>query len=249
MSSPLEPVIVDGHFSDEEELASGEDLTSTTAVQLHRIVERNDDFKRFMMSYKFGLDEMMTKVNILKEEFSYTHDYNPIEHVHSRLKTPESILVKAQRKNINPTSENLRAAMSDIAGIRITCSFISDTYIIRDLLIGQDDITVIEVKDYIATPKPNGYQSLHVIVEVPVYMSDRVESVRVELQIRTVAMDFWASVEHKLYYKYDGRVPASLLDELTDAAAAVNRLDRKMERLHDEVSKLGGGFPSGPQRQ
>jgi putative GTP pyrophosphokinase len=197
-----------------------------------------DDFARLMMSYKFGLDEVMTKVNILKEEFTYIHDYSPIEHVRSRVKSPESILKKAHRKNCPLTVDHIRASISDIAGIRITCSFVEDTYVIRDMLVGQDDITVIEVKDYIAEPKPNGYQSLHLIVEVPVFMSDRVESVRVEIQIRTVAMDFWASVEHKIYYKYDGAVPESLLTELKDAADAVTRLDTKMERLYGEVAKL-----------
>lgn len=197
-----------------------------------------DDFARLMMSYKFGLDEVMTKVNILKEEFTYIHDYSPIEHVRSRLKSPESILKKAHRKNCPLTVDHIRSSISDIAGIRITCSFVEDTYVIRDMLVGQDDITVIEVKDYIATPKPNGYQSLHLIVEIPVFMSDRVEAVRVEIQIRTVAMDFWASVEHKIYYKYDGAVPESLLTELKDAADAVTRLDSKMERLYGEVTKL-----------
>lgn len=197
-----------------------------------------DDFARLMMSYKFGLDEIMTKVNILKEEFTYIHDYSPIEHVRSRVKSPESILKKAHRKNCPLTVEHIRANISDIAGIRITCSFVEDTYVIRDMLVGQDDITVIDVKDYIAEPKDNGYQSLHLIVEVPVFMSDRVESVRVEIQIRTVAMDFWASVEHKIYYKYDGAVPDSLRTELKDAADAVTRLDTKMERLYGEVAKL-----------
>ena len=197
-----------------------------------------DNIARLMMSYKFGLDEVLTKVNILKEEFTYIHEYNPIEHVHSRVKSPESILKKATRKHVPLTVANIRENISDIAGIRITCSFVADTYVIRDMLLRQDDITVIAVKDYIANPKPNGYQSLHLIIEVPVFMSDRVESVRVEIQIRTVAMDFWASVEHKIYYKYDGEVPAALLDELKDAADAVTSLDMKMERLYGEVAQL-----------
>jgi putative GTP pyrophosphokinase len=201
--------------------------------------EAREEFARLMMSYKFGLDEVMTKVNILKEEFTYIHDYSPIEHVGSRLKSAESILKKAQRKNCPLTVDHIRDQISDIAGIRITCSFVADTYLIRDMLAGQADITVIDVKDYIADPKPNGYQSLHLIIEVPVFMSDRVEAVRVEVQIRTVAMDFWASVEHKIYYKYDGEVPDSLVAELKEAAVAVTSLDMKMERLYGEVAKLG----------
>ncbi|MCU1407913.1 MAG: hypothetical protein JWQ43_4216 [Glaciihabitans sp.] len=205
-----------------------------------------DEFARLMMSYKFGLDEIMTKVNILKEEFAYIHDYSPIEHVHSRVKSPDSILKKALRKRCPPTIEGIRTNISDIAGVRITCSFVADTYVIRDMLMRQDDVSVIEVKDYIAEPKPNGYQSLHLIVEVPVFMSDRVEPVRVEIQIRTVAMDFWASVEHKIFYKYDGEVPQALLDELKAAADGVTTLDQKMERLYGEVTKLTADKPHHP---
>ena len=203
-----------------------------------------DDFARLMMSYKFGMDEIMTKVNILREEFAYIHDYSPIEHVQSRVKSPDSILQKAVRKNCPPTIAGLREHISDIAGVRITCSFVADAYVIRDMLMRQDDVSVIDVKDYIAEPKSNGYQSLHLIVEVPVFMSDRVEPVRVEIQIRTVAMDFWASVEHKIYYKYDGEVPQELLDELKAAADGVTVLDQKMERLYGEVTKLSANSAS-----
>jgi len=216
------------------------DDSATVAPNVAALATR-EDFARFMMSYKFGLDEVMTKVNILKEEFMYIHDYSPIEHVHSRLKSPESILLKAQRKKCPLTIDEIRTGISDIAGIRITCSFVADTYVIRDMLANQDDISVITEKDYIAAPKENGYQSLHLIVEVPVFMSDRVEPVRVEIQIRTVAMDFWASVEHKIYYKYDGEVPEELLQELKDAAVSVTSLDKKMERLYGEVAKLAEG--------
>ncbi|MFC9834026.1 GTP pyrophosphokinase family protein [Rhodococcus sp. NPDC127530] len=206
------------------------------------------DFTRFLMSYKFGIDEMMTKINILKDEFTYIHEYTPIEHVKSRLKSADSVLGKAARKGIPLTLDSIRGNIHDIAGIRITCSFIQDAYRISDLLTGQQDITLVEVKDYIAEPKPNGYRSLHLIVEVPVFMSDRVESVRVEIQIRTVAMDFWASLEHKIYYKYDKAVPAALLDELKDAADVARNLDVKMEALHDEVREHGAALrviPSG----
>ncbi|WP_083942153.1 GTP pyrophosphokinase [Sanguibacter suarezii] len=197
-----------------------------------------DDMMRFLMSYRFGIEEMMTKVNILKDEFHYIHAYNPIEHVSSRLKSPEGILKKAVRKGCPLTIEDIRAQIYDIAGIRVTCSFVSDIYTVRDMIVGQSDVTVLEVKDYIAEPKPNGYQSLHLIVTVPVFLSDRVEQVTVEIQIRTIAMDFWASLEHKIFYKYDGAVPQTLLAELKEAADVANRLDRKMERLHTEVMSL-----------
>ena len=201
--------------------------------------ELRTELTRFMMSYKFATDEMMTKVNILKEEFSAIHDYSPIEHVSHRLKSPEGILKKANRKGYPLDLEGIRENIQDIAGIRITCSFISDTYRVLEMLTGQRDITVLQVKDYIKDPKPNGYKSLHLIAAIPVFMSDRVQPVTVEVQIRTVAMDFWASLEHKIFYKYDGAVPAALVGELKQAADVANRLDIDMERLHDQVVSLG----------
>ena len=199
-----------------------------------------DEFTRFMLSYKFGIDEVMTKINILKEEFAHRHDYSPIEHVSSRLKSPESILKKAARKGCELTLDGIRSELHDIAGIRVTCSFISDTYKIFDMIAAQRDVTVLQVRDYITAPKPNGYKSLHLIIEVPVFMSDHVEQVKVEIQIRTIAMDFWASLEHKIYYKFNRDVPERLLEELRAAALAANGLDMKMERLHDEVVALNG---------
>ncbi|WP_214484865.1 GTP pyrophosphokinase family protein [Bacillus sp. SM2101] len=165
------------------------------------------DLIRFMMSYKFALAEVSTKIDILKQEFQYIHDYNPIEHTNSRLKSPESILKKIERKGLDLSLTNIRENIMDIAGIRITCSFISDIYKIKDMLEQQKDITVIESKDYIKKPKSNGYQSLHLIIQIPIFMSDREDLVPVEIQIRTIAMDFWASLEHKIYYKYNKEIP------------------------------------------
>ena len=200
--------------------------------------EIKTELTRFMMSYKFATDEMMTKINILKEEFASIHDYSPIEHVSSRIKSPEGILNKALRKGCPLDLEDIRRQIQDIAGIRVTCSFISDTYRVLDMLTSQEDVTVLEVKDYVTTPKSNGYKSLHLIVAIPVFMSDRVEPVTVEIQIRTVAMDFWASLEHKIFYKYRGVVPANLVAELKEAADVANRLDIQMERLHNQVVAL-----------
>ncbi|MGA9872088.1 MAG: GTP pyrophosphokinase family protein [Rhodococcus sp. (in: high G+C Gram-positive bacteria)] len=191
-----------------------------------------------MMGYKFGIDELMTKINILKEEFTHIHRYSPIEHVGSSLKTPESIIAKARRKNCPLTLGDIRTGIVDIAGIRITCSFISDTYRVADMIGSQTDVRVLETRDYIENPKPNGYKSLHMIVEIPVFMSDRIQPVPVELQIRTIAMDFWASLEHRIFYKYDGTIPGHLMQELTEAAASANKLDITMERLHDEVAEI-----------
>lgn len=191
-----------------------------------------------MMTYRFGITQLLTKVNILKDEFTHINLYSPIEHVTSRLKTPESIIRKANRIGCPLTLDDVREQILDIAGVRITCSFIADTYRIADMITSQPDIEVREVEDYIANPKPNGYKSLHLIVEVPVYLSDRVQQVPIELQIRTIAMDFWASLEHKIYYKFNREVPPELLAELTEAAETAHRLDVKMERLNEEFANL-----------
>jgi len=197
-----------------------------------------DEITRFMMMYKFALDSLETKIEILKEEFHFLHDYNPIEHTKSRLKSPESILNKMYRKGCDISFPGIRNSIKDIAGLRITCSFVSDIYRIAEMLQIQSDLTIVETKDYIRNPKPNGYQSLHLIVEVPVYMSDRQEQVCVEVQIRTIAMDFWASLEHKIFYKYNESVPPSLLRELKEAADSAAALDKQMERLHNEVLEI-----------
>ena len=195
------------------------------------------ELTRFLMAYKFGLDEVMTKVNILKEELTFAGDYCPIEHVNSRLKSLDSIVEKARRIDCPPTLEAVRDQIFDVAGIRIVCSFISDAYTVMDMLTRQPDIEVIRVRDYIASPKPNGYKSLNLVIETPVYMSDRVETVRVEVQIRTVAMDFWASLEHKIHYKYHRAIPPLLSHDLLEAAEIAGRLDERMERLHGEFAE------------
>jgi putative GTP pyrophosphokinase len=196
------------------------------------------ELTRFMMAYKFALDEMNTKINILKDEFNYIHDYNPIEHVKARLKSPESIVKKVYRKGYDFSLPVIKEKIKDIAGIRITCSFLSDIYELSKMLANQKDIRVVDYKDYIKNPKPNGYQSLHLILEIPIFMSDREELTYVEVQIRTIAMDFWASLEHKIYYKYNKEIPGHMIDELKEAATMAAGLDRKMERLHKEVIEI-----------
>ncbi|GLY29175.1 GTP pyrophosphokinase [Kineosporia sp. NBRC 101731] len=193
------------------------------------------DFTRFIMEYRFAVDEVLTKVTILREEFLYLQKYNPIEHVSSRVKSPESILRKVVRKGVEPTLPAIRENITDIAGVRITCSFIADTYRLLEALTSQTDVRVVEVKDYIAHPKPNGYKSLHAIIEIPVFLSTGPVPVIVEVQIRTIAMDFWASLEHKIFYKYDGEVPEHLVEELTEAAGTAGEMDRRMEQLHTHV--------------
>ncbi|GAB7045664.1 hypothetical protein JCM9534A_07900 [Catenuloplanes indicus JCM 9534] len=208
---------------------------SSVTPTFEKLRDLADDFSQFMLHYKFGLAEVETKVKILAEELAHKGRGNPIEHVSPRLKTPASITAKAARIGCAMTVDEVRAHIRDIAGIRIVCSFVSDVYTVADMLTRQPDINLLLTKDYIAAPKPNGYRSLHLIVEIPVFLSDRVVAVPVEVQLRTVAMDFWASLEHKIYYKYDPDIPAPLREELVAAAHDAARLDERMERLHREI--------------
>ncbi|WP_150275880.1 GTP pyrophosphokinase [Paenibacillus tepidiphilus] len=213
----------------------------STEIQLEQLKQLRYDLTRFMMIYKFALEEMETKIEILKEEFQSLHDYSPIEHTKSRLKSPESIMNKMLRKNKEFSLDAVRASIKDIAGLRITCSFISDIYRVSDMLANQDDLKVLGIKDYIKHPKPNGYQSLHLLVEVPVFLSDCQEHVCVEVQIRTIAMDFWASLEHKIFYNYSKSsktVPEHLTRELKNAADKAYELDVQMERLNREIQEI-----------
>ncbi|GAA5057965.1 hypothetical protein GCM10023318_36770 [Nocardia callitridis] len=203
-------------------------------------------FVDFMLGYKFAIDEITTKITILREDFNNTHEYNPIEHVGSRLKSPESVLEKVRRKNYPMNLASIRENVLDIAGVRVVCSFISDIEKISDMLAGQEDITVLEKRDYITHRKPNGYQSLHLIVSIPVFRSDRTERMPVEIQIRTIAMDFWASLEHKIHYKYRGEVPPNLRSDLAQAAEVATQLDEKMEALHSQVDRATTPKPTPP---
>ncbi|MFT4286277.1 GTP pyrophosphokinase [Nocardioides sp.] len=224
-----------------QRLMSSEFLGEDDEAVAQHLRELQREFTRFRLRYKFAIDELTTKIAILREEFEQTHDHNPIEHVRTRLKSPESIFAKAARLGCADSIPEIQRQIHDIAGVRLTCAFESDVYWIADMLTSQSDVTVIEVEDYIAHPKPNGYRSLHLLVEVPVYLSDHSEQVEVELQIRTIAMDFWASVEHKIYYKYDGEVPPGLLDELRVAAATAHDLDARMARLRSATQRRSGG--------
>ena len=207
--------------------------------QANEFREAHQRLSRFRMPYKFAIDEVTTKIAILREEFEETYDHSPIEHVRSRLKSPDSLFAKAAKRGADASPESIAATVLDIAGVRVVCPFVSDVYWIKDMLTRQADVTVLEVEDYIASPKPNGYRSLHLTIEIPVFLSDRTEQVPVELQLRTIAMDFWASVEHAIYYKYDATVPPTLLDELADAARTAADLDTRMARLRDEARNSG----------
>ena len=208
----------------------------STPLEQMKVLQKS--LTRFIMMYKFALQEVETKIEILQEEFQLLHDYNPIEHTKSRIKSPESIMRKIYRKGGATSLEDIKNHVHDIAGLRITCSFVSDIYRISRMLQAQKDLKIICIKDYIKNPKPNGYKSLHMLVEVPVFMSDREEMVCVEIQIRTIAMDFWASLEHKIFYKYNESVPERLLQDLKTAADTAYELDMKMEQLQHEMEEI-----------
>ena len=174
----------------------------------------------------------------MNDEFQHVHRYNPIEHIKSRIKTAESIVKKLKRHGYESTIENMVKYVNDIAGIRVICSFTSDIYEIADMISNQKDIRVFSVKDYIVKPKESGYKSYHMLVTVPVYLSDRIVDTKVEIQIRTVAMDFWASLEHKIHYKFEGNAPEHIKDELVECAKIVSELDDRMLSLNEQVLQV-----------
>ncbi len=197
--------------------------------------ENIDTWNSFMLRYNSALKEVGTKVEVLNDEFRHTHQYNPIEYVKTRVKSPESIVKKLHRYGYEDTMENMENYCNDIAGIRIVCSFTSDIYRIADMIGKQKDITVITVKDYIRNPKRSGYKSYHMLVTVPIFLSDRTVDVKVEIQIRTIAMDFWASLEHKIYYKFEGNAPDYISKDLRECSAIVSMLDAKMLSLNEAI--------------
>ncbi len=197
-----------------------------------------DQWKSVMFLYDSALKEINTKIEKLNNEFVHIYNYNPIEHIKSRLKTPDSIVKKLKRYGFEVTIDNMVEKLSDIAGIRIICSFTSDIYQIAEMITKQSDVTVLYVKDYIKNPKPNGYKSYHMVVTIPIYLTDGPVDTKVEIQIRTIAMDFWASLEHKIYYKFEGNAPAYLQQELKACADVVNMLDVKMFSLNQAILEL-----------
>lgn len=197
-----------------------------------------DQWKSTMFLYSSALKSINTKIEILNNEFIQLYNYNPIEHITSRLKTPASIVKKLQNDGREVTIENMVEHLNDIAGIRIICSFMSDIYPIADMIARQADITVLHVKDYIRYPKSNGYKSYHMVVTIPVYLTDGKRDTKVEIQIRTIAMDFWASLEHKIAYKFEGNPPDYLEAELKACADMVDGLDKKMFSLNQTIMEI-----------
>jgi putative GTP pyrophosphokinase len=204
-------------------------------------VERDCDVENWqevILIYNAALKQIGMKLEILNDEFQRVHSYNPIEHIKSRIKSSESIVKKLKRHGYESTIRNMVSRVNDIAGIRVICSFTSDIYRIADMISHQADIRILGVKDYLKNPKANGYKSYHMLVSVPVYLSNRIVDTKVEIQIRTVAMDFWASLEHKIHYKFEGNAPQHIEEELAACAAMVSELDSKMLSLNTEILAL-----------
>ena len=194
-----------------------------------------DSWKTLIFLYTSALKEVETKLEILNDEFQHVHQYNPIEHIKTRIKTPESIVKKLKRQGFETSIENMVKHINDIAGVRLICSFTADIYRLAEMIGNQNDLKVLSIKDYMRNPKESGYKSYHMHVAVPIYLSDTVVNTKVEIQIRTIAMDFWASLEHKIYYKFEGRAPAYIRNELQECAQMVAALDDRMLSLNEAI--------------
>ena len=195
------------------------------------LYENVTELLRMQQIYEAGIKEVRTKLEILDAEFKVKHDHNPIHHIES------SILKKAISKDIPVTERSLEENIHDIAGIRVICNYVDDVYKVAQLLTNQDDIQLIEMKDYIQNPKESGYMSLHLVLEVPIFLSEGPKPIHVEVQLRTIAMDFWASLEHKLKYKTDNNVSDDVKKELQECAKSIAEIDLKMQNIHNRLNK------------
>ena len=197
-----------------------------------------DDFFAIQCRYSAAMKEVQTKLEILDDEFQMKHRRNPIHHIESRLKSIQSMMEKLSRKQYAVSMQSAVENLTDIAGIRVICSYVQDVYTVARLLTSQDDVKLVELRDYIRQPKANGYRSLHLIVEIPVFLQDGRVIVPVEVQIRTIAMDFWASLEHSMRYKAQGLVPPDICEELQEVGEDIAVLDHKMQAIHDRIEAV-----------
>lgn len=203
-----------------------------------------DSWKTIMFLYNAALKEMGTKLEILNDEFQHVHKYNPIEHIKKRVKSPESIVKKLRHYGYETSIENMVKYVNDIAGVRLICSFSSDIYRLAGMIGNQSDIKVLSIKDYIKNPKPSGYKSYHMLVSVPIYLTDSVVDTKVEIQIRTIAMDFWASLEHKLRYKKNWQRSDAdeIVAQLKGCADSIEALDYQMQTIRDKIDRYSQGL-------
>lgn len=213
------------------------ELTKESHIQ--KIKDGSLPYARLMSYYRCAIMEVETKFKVLNEQFSLRYDENPIETIKSRLKSPESIMKKMNKKGLPLTTDAIEEHITDIAGVRIICSFEEDIYKMAKLLLQQDDVILVEQKDYIASPKESGYRSLHLIVEIPIFLEDEKRAMKVEVQFRTIAMDFWASLEHKIRYKKDiePELMEQLSKDLTECALRCADLDHRMEGIRNRIKK------------
>lgn len=198
---------------------------------------KSKEVARLMSYYRCAMMEIETKLNVLNEEFSWEMDHNPISSIKKRLKSMPSIIGKLERKGHPLSMENIEEHLMDVAGVRVICSFPEDVYAMRDALIRQDDVVLLEEKDYIKNPKPNGYRSLHLIVGIPIFLAKEKKMMKVEVQLRTIAMDFWASLEHQLRYKKNSYFTKEMAEELTECARISADLDLRMDAIRKSVEK------------
>lgn len=204
---------------------------------LAKVFDNAKKFEEMMMMYNCAIREIVTKFEVLNADLSVRHKRNSIEFIQSRLKKPQSLAEKLIRKNLEFTTESVSKNINDVAGVRIICSFVDDIYEVAEMFLKQDDITLIEIKDYIKNPKPNGYRSYHMIVEVPVFFSDEKTPMRAEVQFRTIAMDFWASLEHQMKYKKDIENAEAIAAELYECAETIAKTDLKMQNIKKKIYK------------
>ena len=197
-----------------------------------------EEFNHMMMMYGCAIKEVQTKLQVLNDELSIARKRNPIEFIKTRIKKPDSIAVKLKKRGLPVTIASIRENLNDVAGVRVICAFLDDIYRVADMLTAQDDVNLIQTKDYIKNPKDNGYRSLHLILEVPVYFSDHKENLRVEVQIRTIAMDFWASLEHQVKYKKNVKDAENIVYELRACADVINRTDYHMQSIRDRIVEI-----------
>ena len=195
------------------------------------------DFSELMLKYEFALESLMTDLKILIREYEFNNKYNPVEHLKSRLKTVDSAIQKLERKGYEVNTYNLINHVHDMIGVRIVCSFISDVYDIVNIIKNSKQFKIKEVKDYIRSPKSSGYTSYHLIVLVPIHLNSRIEYVEAEIQIRTIAMDFWASLDHKIQYKFEGAIPDEVKKEMYNSSQDIKALDYKMYKINEIVNK------------
>ena len=192
-------------------------------------------FEELMMMYSSAIREVRTKLEVLNDEFKVRRRHNPIQYIKHRVKKPASIYEKLNRRGFPVTLESIEENLHDVAGVRVVCGYIQDIYKVKEMLISQDDVTVLLVKDYIKEPKENGYRSLHLVIEIPVFFSNECKPMKVEVQFRTIAMDNWASLEHQMHYKTDGEVPQEIIQELRECSDALADTDRRMQRIYNSL--------------